>query len=39
VETPFLRLVRPLHIVLHRQKYRTEGIEALLALCRGAGAL
>jgi hypothetical protein len=25
--------------VLHRQKYRTEGIEALLALCRGAGAL
>lgn len=30
LETPFLKLTRTLHIVLHRQKYRTEGINALL---------
>jgi DNA-binding transcriptional LysR family regulator len=34
LDTPGLTLTRSLHIVLHRQKYRTEGIEALLALCR-----
>jgi DNA-binding transcriptional LysR family regulator len=33
LDTPFLTLTRSLHILLHRQKYRTEGIEALLALC------
>jgi DNA-binding transcriptional LysR family regulator len=33
--TPFLHLTRTLHIVLHRQKYRTEGMESLLALCQG----
>jgi DNA-binding transcriptional LysR family regulator len=30
VATPFLRLTRSLHIVMHKQKYRTEGLEALL---------
>lgn len=35
IATPELRLTRPLHILLHRQKYRTEGIEALLRLCAG----
>ncbi|MFL6676391.1 MAG: LysR family transcriptional regulator [Massilia sp.] len=34
IPTPFLRLTRSLHIVLHKQKYRTEGIDSLLALCR-----
>jgi DNA-binding transcriptional LysR family regulator len=33
VDTPFLKLSRSLHILLHKQKYRTDGIEALLALC------
>lgn len=33
IETPFLKLTRSLHILLHKQKYRTAGIEALLALC------
>lgn len=31
--TPFLKLTRSLHILLHKQKYRTDGIAALLALC------
>jgi DNA-binding transcriptional LysR family regulator len=31
--TPFLKLSRPLHILMHKQKYRTEGMAALLALC------
>jgi DNA-binding transcriptional LysR family regulator len=34
--TPFLHLTRSMHIVLHRQKYRTEGMESLLQLCREA---
>lgn len=34
LDTPFLKLTRSLHILLHKQKYRTEGIEALLALCQ-----
>jgi DNA-binding transcriptional LysR family regulator len=38
VDTPFLKLTRTLHIVLHKQKYRTDGIEALLALCGTAQA-
>jgi DNA-binding transcriptional LysR family regulator len=38
VDTPFLTLKRTLHIVLHKQKYRTDGIEALLALCGTAQA-
>ena len=35
--TPFLKLTRSLHILLHKQKYRTEGIEALLRLCLDDG--
>lgn len=31
--TPFLRLTRRFHILLHRQKYRTTGIERFLAHC------
>jgi len=38
VDTPFLKLTRSLHILLHKQKYRTDGIEALLALCGTAPA-
>jgi DNA-binding transcriptional LysR family regulator len=38
VDTPFLKLTRTLHIVLHKQKYRTGGIEVLLALCGTAQA-
>jgi DNA-binding transcriptional LysR family regulator len=38
VDTPFLKLTRSLHILLHKQKYRTDGIEALLALCGTAQA-
>jgi DNA-binding transcriptional LysR family regulator len=38
VDTPFLTLKRTLHIVLHKQKYRTDGIEVLLALCETAQA-
>lgn len=31
--TPFLQLTRRFHILLHRQKYRTLGIESFLAHC------
>ncbi|WP_296951256.1 LysR family transcriptional regulator [uncultured Massilia sp.] len=34
--TPFLSLTRTLHILLHRDKHRTEGIDAFLALCAQA---
>jgi DNA-binding transcriptional LysR family regulator len=34
VATPFLQLTRPLHILLHKQKYRTEGMNSLLQLCQ-----
>lgn len=30
LDTPFLKLTRTLHILLHKQKYRTAGIQALL---------
>jgi DNA-binding transcriptional LysR family regulator len=36
IPAPFLHLTRTLHIVLHRQKYRTEGMESLLRLCQVA---
>jgi DNA-binding transcriptional LysR family regulator len=35
LDTPFLRLTRAFHILLHRQKYRTEGILSLLNFCQG----
>lgn len=31
--TPFLDLTRAFHILLHKQKYRTEGIISLMAMC------
>lgn len=34
LDTPFLRLTRDFHILLHKQKYRTAGILALLAYCQ-----
>jgi DNA-binding transcriptional LysR family regulator len=34
LETPFLRLTRAFHILLHKQKYRTAGILGLLSLCQ-----
>jgi DNA-binding transcriptional LysR family regulator len=34
LETPFLTLTRALHILLHKQKHRTEGLDSLLAFCR-----
>jgi DNA-binding transcriptional LysR family regulator len=34
LETPFLRLTRALHILLHKQKHRTEGLDSLLHFCR-----
>jgi DNA-binding transcriptional LysR family regulator len=33
LDTPFLHLTRALHIVLHRHKYRTEGMLSLLKFC------
>lgn len=36
LDTPFLHLTRALHIVLHRQKYRTEGIASLLRFVQQA---
>lgn len=39
IPTPFLHLTRSMHILLHRQKYRTEGMESLLRLCRDAVAI
>lgn len=37
LRTPFLQLTRPLTILLHRQKFRTEGIASLLAFCTRKG--
>jgi DNA-binding transcriptional LysR family regulator len=37
IQTPFLRLTRVLHILLHKQKYRTEGIASLLRMCQAPG--
>ena len=34
--TPFLNLERELYLLIHRQKYRTQGLEAFLAHCRQA---
>lgn len=34
--TPFLNLERELYMLIHRQKYRTQGLEAFLAHCRDA---
>jgi DNA-binding transcriptional LysR family regulator len=36
LDTPYLRLTRSLHILLHKQKYRTEGLESLLDFCARA---
>jgi DNA-binding transcriptional LysR family regulator len=36
LDTPFLELTRALHILLHKQKYRTEGLVSLLDFCRYA---
>ncbi|TFW30869.1 LysR family transcriptional regulator [Massilia horti] len=38
VPTPFLHLTRSMHILLHKQKYRTEGMESLLRMCQDAVA-
>lgn len=34
--TPFLNLERELYMLIHRQKYRTQGLEAFLTHCRDA---
>jgi len=34
LSTPFLHLTRALHILLHKQKYRTDGIISLLEMCQ-----
>jgi DNA-binding transcriptional LysR family regulator len=34
LDTPFLKLTRALHILLHKQKHRTEGLESLLRFCQ-----
>jgi DNA-binding transcriptional LysR family regulator len=34
LDTPFLTLTRALHILLHKQKHRTEGLESLLRFCQ-----
>lgn len=34
--TPFLNLERELYVLIHRQKYRTQGLEHFLAHCRQA---
>ena len=34
LDTPFLKLTRALHILLHKQKHRTEGLESFLEFCR-----
>lgn len=34
--TPFLNLERELYLLIHRQKYRTQGLEAFLDHCRKA---
>lgn len=41
LDTPFLNLERELYVLIHRQKFRTQGLERFLAHCRagvtGAG--
>lgn len=34
LDTPYLTLTRSFHILLHRQKYRTEAVQSLLAFCQ-----
>lgn len=34
--TPFLNLERELYLLIHRQKYRTQGLEIFLSHCRAA---
>ncbi|GAB3406407.1 LysR family transcriptional regulator [Massilia agilis] len=34
LDTPYLTLTRSFHILLHRQKYRTEAVQTLLAFCQ-----
>jgi DNA-binding transcriptional LysR family regulator len=34
LDTPFLTLTRALHILLHKQKHRTEGLQSLLRFCQ-----
>lgn len=36
--TPFLNLERELYVLIHRQKYRTQGLEHFLAHCRQAAS-
>jgi DNA-binding transcriptional LysR family regulator len=36
LDTPFLKLTRAFHILLHRQKHRTEGLDSLLAFIQQA---
>lgn len=36
LDTPFLKLTRAFHILLHKQKHRTEGLESLLEFCQRA---
>jgi DNA-binding transcriptional LysR family regulator len=36
LDTPFLKLTRALHILLHKQKHRTVGLESLLEFCQQA---
>lgn len=39
LNTPFLELKRDFHIILHKQKYRTKGMLALLELCHDKAQL
>ena len=36
LDTPFLKLTRAFHILLHKHKHRTEGLESLLEFCQQA---
>lgn len=36
LDTPFLKLTRSFHILLHKQKHRTEGLDSLLAFVQQA---
>lgn len=36
--TPFLNLERDLYVLIHRQKFRTQGLERFMDHCRRAGA-
>jgi DNA-binding transcriptional LysR family regulator len=38
LSTPFLNLERELYVLIHRQKYRTQGLEAFLTHCQQSGA-